>query len=129
MYLLLINKDISQNMFNLKLVIHREIRSPLNCQKDKNWEDYKFKKNNIEWLKIFIKLNKSNKKLIKTLTNIITINNIDLKFFDSFHMFRKIDFIKKNPNCPKTVGRFHKTRFWAFATFLSGRIFFIIIIL
>ena len=31
MYLLLINKDISQNMFNLKLVIHREIRSPLNC--------------------------------------------------------------------------------------------------
>ena len=36
MYLLLLNKDISQNMFNLKLVIHREIRSPLNCQKDKN---------------------------------------------------------------------------------------------
>ena len=35
-------------------------------------------------------------------------------------MFRKIDFIKKNPNCPKTVGRFHKTR--AFATFLSAMV-------
>ena len=35
-------------------------------------------------------------------------------------MFRKIDFIKKNPNRPKTVGRFHKTRFWAIPTSLKG---------
>jgi hypothetical protein len=34
-------------------------------------------------------------------------------------MFRKIDFIKKNPNRPKTVGRFHKTRFWAIPTSLG----------
>ena len=60
MCLLLINKDISQNMLDLRSIIHRDIKPPLNCQKDKNWEDYKFKKNNIEWLKIFIKLNKCN---------------------------------------------------------------------
>jgi hypothetical protein len=44
MCLLLINKDISQNMLDLRLIIHRDIKPPLNCQKNKNWEDYKLKK-------------------------------------------------------------------------------------